>query len=70
MHVSYDSVAFPSVPSCVWLNAIQAAARFERGRCSVYASGMSQGLQLDAEERDCAEPGVMPASRVWQRYRF
>ena len=30
---------------------------FERGRCSVCASGMSQGLQLDAEERHCAELG-------------
>ena len=28
----------------------------ERGRCSVFASGMSQGLRLDAQERHCAEP--------------
>ena len=29
----------------------------ERGRCSVFASGMSQGLRLDAQERHCAELG-------------
>ena len=28
----------------------------ERGRCSVVATGMSQGLRLDAQERRCAEP--------------
>jgi len=28
----------------------------ERGCCSVFASGMSQGLRLDAQVRHCAEP--------------
>ena len=28
---------------------------YERGRCSVFASGMSQGLRLDGQKHPCAE---------------
>jgi hypothetical protein len=41
---------------CVAKYHLKRRREFERGHCSVCASGMSQGLQLAAEEHHCAEP--------------